>query len=265
MTLNNKMPNLKSLKTSLTGVLREPQDDRGKNAAGAKLSKNMYEFAAWEAGRLVVGLDEVGRGCLAGPLVTAAVMLPLGKAHRQLKDSKVMDADERATAYRWIVKNCHFGVGIVHHRIIDEHNIWQANLIAMQKALLNLLATTPIRPSAILSDAVPLKLTDTAFANIPFHSFPKGERYSSSIAAASIVAKVTRDAMMEKLDLVFPGYKLGQHKGYCTAVHQTAVRELGPSIIHRMSFLKNLLHEDTMEIQGSLFSTIKTLNLGETL
>lgn len=215
----------------------------------------MHELAAWAQNRLVVGLDEVGRGCLAGPLVTAAVMLPLGKTHRQLKDSKIMEPEERAIAYRWIVKNCHFGVGIVHHRIIDEHNIWGANLIAMQKALVNLMAIAPARPVAILSDAVPLKLLDTAFHDIPMHSFPKGEKYSSSIAAASIVAKVTRDAMMERLEFAFPGYKLGQHKGYCTAIHQTAVRDLGPSIIHRMSFLGNLLQAQSTEVQGSLFST----------
>lgn len=225
-----------------------------KTGSKPKIRKNMHEMAAWEIGRLVVGLDEVGRGCLAGPLVTAAVMLPLGKAHRQLKDSKIMEPEERVIAYRWIIKNCHYGVGIVHHRLIDEHNIWGANLIAMQKALVHLMATAPEHPIAILTDAVPLKLLDTAYRDIPIHSFPKGEKYSSSIAAASIVAKVTRDAMMEKLDAVFPAYKLGQHKGYSTAIHQTAVRSLGPSIIHRMSFLKNILAEQNMEIQSSLFA-----------
>ena len=219
-----------------------------------KMRKNSFELAAWQAGRLVVGLDEVGRGCLAGPLVTAAVMLPLGKAHRQLKDSKVMEPEERVIAYRWIIKNCHYGIGIAHHRLIDEHNIWGANLIAMQKALLQLMAIAPERPVAILTDAVPLKLLDTAYRDIPVHSFPKGEKYSSSIAAASILAKVTRDAMMEKLDTVFPGYKLAQHKGYSTAIHQTAVRSMGPSIIHRMSFLKNILQAQKMEIQSNMFA-----------
>lgn len=221
-----------------------------------KIRKNMHELAAWELNKLVVGLDEVGRGCLAGPLVTAAVILPINKAHRQLKDSKVMDPEERVIACRWIIKNCYYGIGIVHHRIIDEQNIWQANLIAMQKALVNLMAITPERPVAILSDAVPLKLSDTAYRDIPVHSFPKGEKYSSSIAAASILAKVTRDAMMEKLDIAFPDYKLGQHKGYSTAIHQAAVRAHGPSIIHRMSFLSKILSYQEPEIQGSIFGEV---------
>lgn len=231
--------------------------NRFKTASKPKLTKNFYELASWAQNMPVVGLDEVGRGCLAGPVVTAAVMLPIGKAHRQLKDSKVMTPQERATAYRWITQNCHFGIGMAHHRLIDERNIWQANLVAMQKALLNLLATTSMRPAAILTDAVPLKIFDTAYHDIPIHSFPKGERYSSSIAAASIIAKVTRDTLMEKLDKVFPGYELAQHKGYCTAVHQSAVRELGPSIIHRMTFLQNLMAHQSTETQGNLFTTLE--------
>lgn len=213
----------------------------------------MYEMQAWQSGSLVIGIDEVGRGCLAGPVVTAAVMLPQNTAYRRLKDSKIMDADERLLAYRWIIKHCYFGIGIAHHRLIDEHNIWGANLIAMQKALVHLLAIAPVRPTAILTDAVPLKLFDTAYRDIPVYHFAKGEKYSSSIAAASIVAKVTRDRIMEKFDTVFPGYKLAQHKGYGTETHQEAVRSFGPSIIHRTTFLHDLLENENTEIQTSLF------------
>lgn len=228
--------------------------NRFKLASKPKLTKNFYERASWAQNQPVIGVDEVGRGCLAGPLVAAAVMLPIAKAPAHLKDSKLIDHEERLKAYRWIMKHCHYGVGIVHHRLIDERNIWQANLIAMQKALLALLASTPERPAAILTDAVPINLLDTAHHMIPVHSFAKGEKYSSSIAAASILAKVTRDALMTRLDTIFPGYKLAQHKGYCTAIHQNAVRTIGPSLIHRMSFLKNIMQED-VGTQTNLFSS----------
>ncbi len=204
-------------------------------------NKNHYETAAWQAQSVVVGIDEVGRGCLAGPLVTAAVILPPHRLNRLLKDSKLMTAEDRIRAYNWVFKHCWYGVGIVHNRLIDQHNIWQATLIAMKKALVNLLATCPHTPSAVLIDAMPLNLFDTHYKNIPVHHFPKGERKSSSIAAASIVAKVTRDCLMQQYDKLFPGYHLGKHKGYSTRVHKASVIELGPSIIHRMSFLGKTL------------------------
>lgn len=199
------------------------------------IKKNQFEMLAWEQKTTVIGVDEVGRGCLAGPLVTAAVMLPIGKTNPLLKDSKIMDLDERLKAYAWIIRNCAYQVAIVHNRIIDEHNIWQATLIAMKKAVVNLLAQDIPRPSAVLVDAMPLKLHNITTA--PVYYFPKGERKSSSIAAASIVAKVTRDILMEKFDAVIPGYKLGQHKGYSTSCHMDAIIAQRHSIIHRVSFL----------------------------
>jgi len=200
-------------------------------------NKNHFEKAAWEAQSVVVGIDEVGRGCLAGPLVTAAAILPPGKINRLLKDSKLMDLEERLRAFEWIKMNCAYQTGIVHNRIIDQHNIYQATLIAMKKALVNLLSQPIQRPSAILVDAMPLKLNDTDFADIPVYYFNKGEQKSSSIAAASIVAKVTRDTLMEKYDTLFPGYKLGQHKGYSTQCHTDCIKEQRHTIIHRISFL----------------------------
>ena len=210
--------------------------------------KNFFENAAWKQKSVVVGIDEVGRGCLAGPLVTAAVILPPFRAtYRLLKDSKQLDLSERILAYKWINKHCWYGVGIVHNRLIDQHNIWQATLIAMKKALIHLLAISPYKqqPSGILVDAMPLELLDTSYKDIPVHYFPKGEQKSSSIAAASIVAKVTRDHLMQQFDAIFPSYKLGQHKGYSTKIHKNVVKEQGHSIIHRMSFLgKTLSIED---------------------
>ena len=110
------------------------------------IKKNSHENAAWQQQTVVVGIDEVGRGCLAGPVVAAAVILPINKAHRMLKDSKIMTTDERSAAFAWITRNCGYGVGIVHHRIIDKHNIYQATLMAMKKALINLLAASSQLP-----------------------------------------------------------------------------------------------------------------------
>lgn len=220
-------------------------------------TKNSHEETAWSAGSVVCGIDEVGRGCLAGPLVTAAVILPPNKNSRLIKDSKVLTEPERQKAMAWIAKHCWYGIGIVSHRTIDRINIWNATLLGMKRALVNLLATCPLRPSAVLVDAMPLTISDTILKDIPVHHFPKGERLSSSIAAASIVAKVYRDELMAKIDLVIPGYHLDQHKGYGTAQHQEMIRTLHHSIVHRVSFLDNFLPQDDNEapvVQQSLLA-----------
>jgi len=210
--------------------------------------KNFFEKTAWDKQKVVCGIDEVGRGCLAGPLVTAAVILPINKTSQLLKDSKLLNEQERLKANKWIMKHCWHGLGIVHNRLIDQHNIWQATLIAMKKALINLLATCPHLPAAVLVDAMPLNLFDTSYKAIPVHYFPKGERKSSSIAAASIVAKVRRDYIMRQFDPIFPGYKLTSHKGYGTKKHKAALKELNYSLIHRINFLKNTFPaQDTSE------------------
>jgi ribonuclease HII len=204
------------------------------------IKKNSFEVAAWQQEQVVVGIDEVGRGCIAGPVVAAAVILPINKAHRKLKDSKIMTPEEREDAFQWISKHCHYGVGIAHHRIIDKYNIYQATLIAMKRAVLNVLEVSSVRPTAVLTDAMPLDLEDTHFHEIPVYYFPKGESKSSSIAAASIVAKVTRDAMMGLYDAAIPGYKWVENKGYRTPSHKYAVKEHSHSIIHRLRFLANI-------------------------
>ena len=171
--------------------------------------------------QLIVGIDEVGRGCLAGPVVAAAVILPINKAHRMLKDSKIMTLAGAGKSFQWIKKHCHYGVGIVHHRIIDQHNICQATLIAMKKALAECSCKHPqCSHQQLLLMQCHLDLSDTHFHDIPVYYFPKGESKSSSIAAASIVAKVTRDAMMELYDHAIPGYKWADNKGYGTAAHR---------------------------------------------
>lgn len=218
--------------------------------------KNDLERQSWQEGQYVCGIDEVGRGCLAGPLVTAAVILPLNKTSRLLMDSKLLTEEERHKGALWIAKNCWYSYGIVNHRVIDRHNIYQATFIAMKKALVHLLATSP-QPSVILIDAMPLKLDDTGYKGIPVHYFPKGEKKSSSIAAASIIAKVKRDEIMGKFNDIFPGYAFDEHKGYGTKKHQECLRNQPPLIIHRHSFLRNieiLDNNSELENQQSLLS-----------
>jgi ribonuclease HII len=210
------------------------------------IKKNSFEKNAWHQGGLLVGLDEVGRGCFAGPVVAAAVILPLHKTHQMLKDSKAMTACEREKAFVWIKKHCLYGIGVVHHRTIDEKNIWQATLIAMKKALMHVLQVNAISPCMIVTDAMPLDLSDTFFHAVPVHYFTQGESRSSSIAAASIVAKVVRDAMMKEYDQAIPGYKLADNKGYGTLTHRKTISEQHCSVIHRLSFVDNFLPSDPL-------------------
>lgn len=274
------------------------------------LKKNQFENSAWERNQLICGIDEVGRGCLAGPVFAAAVILPPGARYRYLQDSKILTEAERVKAYSWIINNGWYGIGIADHRTIDRHNIWQATLIAMKRALLHLLATRTqgagasapeptkfesvcpgilssesllseslaqvesphsslvgaqsqvrsafgitapsyarLLPEAIVIDAMPLSLADTSFSSIPVHHFPKGESLSISIAAASIVAKVARDRLMQNAYApLFPGYGLAQHKGYATPVHRDAVSLHGESFIHRASFCKNIDPNKNIEL-----------------
>lgn len=212
----------------------------------ANIVHNFHENQAWGNNQLICGVDEVGRGCLAGPVVTAAVILPPKTDYALLKDSKLMSKAELAQAAAWIKKNAFIGVGIVPHTTVDTVNIWHATLKGMQKAVINLMAIAPEQPAAILVDAMPLVLAHSAFTEIPVHHFPFGESRSASIAAASIVAKVYRDTLMGHFEAAIPGYAFEQHKGYATKLHHQALVAKQPSIIHRISFLKNF----TLEHQG---------------
>lgn len=200
----------------------------------SSFKKNSYELAAWANKEFICGIDEVGRGCLAGPVVTAAVILKTQKISRLIKDSKIMTPEERERAFDWIIQNAYYGVGITHHRAIDRLNIYQATLVSMRKAVMQLFVASHVRPTAILVDAMPLKIETLA---IDIIAFPFGESKSISIAAASIVAKVTRDRIMQTLETAVPGYAFGKHKGYSTGLHMEKIKELNPSIIHRKSFM----------------------------
>lgn len=201
-------------------------------------SKNFYEKHAWSAGSVVCGVDEVGRGCLAGPVVTAAAILYPNSKSSLIKDSKELSETELLKAYSWILQNGWFSLGIQSPQDIDTYNIAGASLRAMRQAVLNLFSTQIQLPSVVLVDAMPLSLKNTAYEHIEVQHFIKGERHSMSIAAASIVAKVNRDRMMRVYDKLFPAFKFASHKGYATKIHQNALLETGYSIIHRRSFLK---------------------------
>ena len=202
--------------------------------------KNAFERASWSDNRFVCGIDEVGRGCLAGPVVSAAVILPIGKLSPLLQDSKLLSPEKRLQAFRWIIKRSEYSYSVVHHRCIDSINIYQATRIAMKRAAIQLFETCHQLPAVTLVDAMPLDFSNSLYDNMPLYHFPFGESKSSSIAAASIVAKVTRDYIMQELDLLFPGYALAQHKGYATKLHKKLVISHNRSIIHRVSFLKKL-------------------------
>lgn len=209
------------------------------------LKKNSYEHEAWKSNQFVCGVDEVGRGSLAGPVVTAAVILPVNCTYHLLKDSKLMLEQERNQAADWIKKHCLYSYGIVHHRLIDTHNIWHATLIAMRKAVIHLLAMISHKPHAILVDAMPLHLYSKNYEDIPIYHFPFGEKKSSSIAAASILAKVKRDSMMLHMNKVFPHYSWHTNKGYATEQHKHALLKYNSVIVHRRTYLKNIQYSQT--------------------
>lgn len=212
-----------------------------------KFKKDAFELEAWLIGDFVVGIDEVGRGCLAGPVVTAAVALFPNVRHPLLKDSKLLTRPELEKAYTWLISHSFFAIGSCSHLIIDRVNIYQATRIAMDQALANLLFSMRKNPRYVLIDAIPLLFNDGGHE---VRYFIKGERKSSSIAAASIIAKVTRDRLMEKFDALFPAYGFAHHKGYATREHQAAIEAVGTSVIHRTSFTLN--HEEP-DGQQSLF------------
>ncbi|MCI5679161.1 MAG: ribonuclease HII [Bacteroidales bacterium] len=196
-----------------------------------------YERGCWEAGyELVAGIDEVGRGPLAGPVVAAAVILPKECKIEGVNDSKKLSAKKREELYDIILeKALSYGIGIVSNERIDEINILQATYEAMREAL------SQLSPKAdyILADAVTIPMVST-----PQRGIIKGDAKSMSIGAASIVAKVYRDRLMEAFDEVYPGYGFGANKGYGSAEHIEGIKKLGITPIHRKTFVKNFLPQD---------------------
>jgi ribonuclease HII len=188
-----------------------------------------FERLLWQAGiQHIAGVDEVGMGPLAGPVVAAAVVFPPGIEIDGIDDSKALDEETRIQLDVEIrAKASAFAIGLVDVDEIDRLNIYHAGIRAMQLALTNLSAA----PQHILVDS----RTIPGFAQ-PQNSFDKGDGINFSIASASIVAKVYRDRLMTELDAHYPGYGFASHKGYATPEHQRAIRDLGPCPIHRRSF-----------------------------
>jgi ribonuclease HII len=188
-----------------------------------------YERKLWKAGvQIIAGVDEAGVGPMAGPVVAAAVIFEPEVFIRGVNDSKQLLPERREELYPKIqAKARAIGIGIAHHGEIDELNIFWATMAASERALLALAHT----PEHVLVDGrrIPeLKLPQTKIVG--------GDRKSFCIAAASIIAKVTRDRLMVEYDAQYPDYGFARHKGYCTADHFAALDRLGPSPIHRRSF-----------------------------
>lgn len=202
--------------------------------------KDFFENKAWSNNGIVFGVDEVGRGCLAGPILTATAALLSKNMPDIIVDSKTLSRPELIKAYKWLENNSIFSIGIVNSHNIDKLNIWNATILAMKKSTIGLFYKIKKTPESILVDSVPLIINDPALKDVPISSFDKGESLSSSIAAASIIAKVTRDKIIEKYDKIFPGYDFGEHKGYGTEKHIKAIESHGRTIIHRDSFLNKI-------------------------
>jgi ribonuclease HII len=188
-----------------------------------------FERLLWKAGiERIAGVDEVGMGPLAGPVVAASVVFHPGTEIDGIDDSKALDEETRNQLDQEIrAKASAFAIGRVEVEEIDRINIYHAGIRAMQLAVSNL----PVAPQHILVDS----RTIPGFTQ-PQNSFDKGDGINFSIAAASIVAKVYRDRLMTELDAQYPGYGFASHKGYATPEHQRAIRDLGPCAIHRRSF-----------------------------
>ncbi len=196
-----------------------------------------FEHAAMEEGfSLICGVDEAGRGPLAGPVCAAAVILPPDLELEGLNDSKKLSEKRREALYPLICEQAlAYGIAFASEQEIDELNILQATFLAMRRAVGQL----GLKPDLALVDGN----REPDFGDIPVRTIVKGDSRSANIAAASILAKVTRDRFMLEQDAVYPQYGFAVHKGYGTQKHYAALREFGPCPIHRRSFLKKFYGE----------------------
>ncbi|MCS7224964.1 MAG: ribonuclease HII [Armatimonadetes bacterium] len=188
--------------------------------------------------RFLIGVDEAGRGALAGPVVAAAVLIAEPECalhHPLVRDSKTLSPREREEAFDYLLSRLiFFAIGSASPKEIDRLNIRRATLLAMRRALQRLFKKIPLSPSRpvlVLVDGDPLGALP-----LPCRFVIKGDRTHPVISAASIIAKVSRDRLMERMEGKFPGYGLATHKGYATAQHIQALLQKGPSPIHRLSF-----------------------------
>ena len=195
-----------------------------------ELKRSEREYASYG---YICGIDEVGRGPLAGPVVAGAVILPKDCDILYINDSKKLSEKKREELYDVIMeKAVAVGIGYASHERIDEINILQATYEAMREAISKL----SVKPDILLNDAVTIPGVD--IKQVPII---KGDAKSISIGAASIIAKVTRDRLMVEYDSKYPGYGFASNKGYGSAAHIAAIRQIGPCEIHRNSFIKNFV------------------------
>ena len=177
---------------------------------------------------LVCGCDEVGRGCIAGPLVVCACIMPPLLRIDGINDSKKLSAKKREELYKLITKEAiAYNVVFIDEKTVDKLNIYQAT----KKGMLEAIEGLEVKPEFALIDAMPLGELELAH-----NSIIHGDAKSASIAAASIIAKVTRDHYMEKMDVKYPNYGFKKHKGYCTKEHMEALEKYGPCKIHRKTY-----------------------------
>lgn len=207
--------------------MKEKEEERLK-----KLKEHEIKLYSKEV-KLIAGIDEAGRGPLAGPVVVGIAIMPKNSMIEGINDSKRVSEKKREKIYEIITKEAiDWSVGIADQNEIDEINILNATKLALTRAIEGL----KIKPDLILVDA----LTSIDTKGIPYMSIIKGDAKEYSIAAASILAKVTRDRMMREYDEIYPQYGFSGHKGYGTAKHIAAIKEYGPCILHRKTFIKNI-------------------------
>jgi ribonuclease HII len=202
-----------------------------------RLGLKRERFLVRAGHRCIAGLDEVGRGPLAGPVVAAAVVLDLSNVPEGLADSKALPASRREALFTQILGSADVGIATISHAEIDTINIRQASLQAMCRAL----AALPCRPDMALVDG-----NDPPRLPCPVEAIVKGDATVASIAAASIVAKVIRDRLMRRLSDTFPAYGFASNAGYSTALHLTALNREGPCPFHRRSFAP--LRQGTLDL-----------------
>ena len=208
--------------------MKEKEEERLKQLK--EIEENLYEQGC----NSICGIDEAGRGPLAGPVVVAAVIMPRNSMIEGVNDSKKVSEKKREALYEQILQEAiSYGIGIIDQKEIDNINI----LNATKKGLTTAVQALTVRPDRIIVDA--LEHIDTC--HIPYTSIIKGDAKCYSIAAASIIAKVTRDRIMRQWDEIYPQYGFAKHKGYGTKAHIEAIKEYGLTPIHRLSFVKNII------------------------
>ena len=209
-------------------MMKEKEEERLKLLK--EIEENLYEQGC----NSICGIDEAGRGPLAGPVVVAAVIMPRDSMIEGVNDSKKVSEKKREALYEQILQEAiSYGIGIIDQKEIDNINI----LNATKKGLTTAVQALTVRPDRIIVDA--LEHIDTC--HIPYTSIIKGDAKCYSIAAASIIAKVTRGRIMRQWDEIYPQYGFAKHKGYGTKAHIEAIKEYGLTPIHRLSFVKNII------------------------